>query len=241
MMLDTAILLQARTGSKRLPGKVLREIKGKPLLSWQVESLKSLEIPIVIATSNRLEDAAIVSVARILQVDYFCGSELDVFSRFSGAVNEFPAERYIRVTGDCPLISPSIIRKLQRFHGLVQSDYASNTLIRSFPDGEDAEIFTRNAFQILDKMAKSSYQTEHPTAGFYQNIGQFDCQNIHEPREMGHWRWTIDYESDFLWLERLLLAMDAERIPEYENIINFIDEHQEFLRTERDVLGVNQV
>jgi spore coat polysaccharide biosynthesis protein SpsF len=234
-MLDTVIFIQARMGSSRLPGKVLKEVMGKPMLAWQIESLKSLEMPIVVTTSSMEKDNEIVSIAKSLEVNFFRGSERDVFSRFSKALYEYPATKYIRITGDCPLVSPSIILKLKQFQDIVQSDYASNTMVRSFPIGEDVEIFTRSAFQVLENINKSSYQIEHPTAGFYQNIYQFKCQNIYEPRELGHWRWTIDYESDFVWFQRIIVEMGVKSIPEYEELIQFISKYREFLRTERDV------
>lgn len=240
-MNDIKLILQARMGSTRLPGKVFMELLGKPLLFWQIESLKKLNFPVIVATSDRRKDDCIEELA--LQQGVFCvrGSEENVFERFQRVAEYYPAKSYVRTTGDCPLISPVVISKVINLHLQSSADYTSNTIVRSFPDGLDVEVFTDQAFANLKKMELTDYQKEHVTPGFYENPNHFKLINLLEERNLGHWRWTIDVPSDFTWLKSMLNSMGATEIPEYEQIFQFITKNPEFLRLQRDLGDVQQI
>lgn len=225
-------------GSKRLPGKVMKNLLGMPMIMWQINSLKKLGLPIIIATTtNRLDDVIHTWAAneKLLCVR---DSEENVFNRFRKVIQMYPAKNYIRVTGDCPLISPFVTRKLLNTHTNIQADYSSNTLLRSFPDGLDVEVFTHEAFLKLQEMSLTKYQTEHVTAAFYQHPEMFSVANLLEERNLGNWRWTIDFQSDFTWLEGILGAMTVSEVPEYEKILEFIVNYPAFKRTQEDVIYV---
>lgn len=225
-------------GSKRLPGKVLMNLLGKPMLAWQINSLKKLEIPLIVATTVKSEDDCIEDLAIKSGLQCIRGSEHDVFERFAGVRAEYPMDNYVRITGDCPLLSPIVLKEVLEMHERSGSDYSSNTLIRSFPDGLDVEIFTDTAFHRLMNMELSEYQREHVTPGFYQNPQIFKLVNLLEERNLGHWRWTVDDITDFKWLERLLLSMDAVEIPEYDDIFKFIVNSPKHIRTQSDIQNV---
>lgn len=233
-MNEFQIILQARMGSRRLPGKVLMDLLNKPMLSWQIESLKKLKIPIVVASSSSDIDDPIEQLTTNLGVFCFRGSEDDVYSRFKAAIEVYPATNILRVTGDCPLVSPAVITKLLHLHIESKSDYSSNFLVRSFPDGLDVEVFTHQAFERLDGIELTDYQREHVTPAFYQYSELFTTINLLEERNLGNWRWTIDYPSDFAWLEAMLSTMQVNQIPEYEEILNFLEKNNSFKRVQRD-------
>jgi spore coat polysaccharide biosynthesis protein SpsF len=235
------LILQARMGSTRLPGKVLKNLLGKPMIAWQIESLKNLNLPIVIATTDKKQDDGIEEMAKQNGVLLVRGSEDNVFDRFKNVSEKFPAKNYVRITGDCPLISPLVIREVLSLHIQSNSDYSSNTLIRSFPDGLDTEVFTSDAFLKLNEMRLTKYQQEHVTAGFYQNPKKFSLTNLSEMRDLGDWRWTIDYPSDFGWLESMLTSMRVLKMPEYEETYSFIKNNPKFLRLQRDVINVPEI
>lgn len=240
-MEEFVLILQARMGSTRLPGKVLKNLLGKPMITWQIESLKNLNFPIVIATTHKQQDDGLVEMAKQQGVLLIRGSEDNVFDRFKNVSQKFPAKNYVRITGDCPLISPLVIREVLNLHIQSNSDYTSNTLIRSFPDGLDTEVFTSDAFSKLNEMRLTKYQREHVTAGFYQNPKEFSLINLLEMRNLGDWRWTIDYPSDFSWLESMLTTMGALRMPEYEKTYGFIKNNPKFLRLQKDVKNVLEI
>ena len=233
-MRDFQIILQARANSTRLPGKVLKDLRGKPMLKWQIESLKKLQIPTVVATTSNSQDDAIEELATSLGLLCVRGPEHNVYERFRLATRLFPANNYIRLTGDCPLISPKVTQRLIELHTNSGADYSSNFLIRSFPDGLDVEAFSQQAFNKLGGMTLTEYQKEHVTPGFYQNPEIFNIINLLEERNLGDWRWTIDFESDFTWLEGMLKAMKATEAPEYEDIMNFVNDNPTFMRTQKD-------
>lgn len=225
-------------GSRRLPGKVFMNLLGKPMLAWQLNSLKKLDIPIIVATTNKLDDDCIEDLAIRNGLQCIRGSEHDVFERFVSVRADFPMDNYVRITGDCPLISPIVLREVVEMHKRSGSDYSSNTLVRSFPDGLDVEIFTDNAFFRLMNMELCEYQREHVTPGFYQNPQTFKLINLLEERNLGHLRWTIDIISDFKWLESLLFSMNAVEIPEYEDILDFIVNNPKYNRIQSDIQNV---
>ncbi len=234
-MIEFQIILQARMGSTRLPGKVMLDLLEKPMLLWQVESLRSLSVPIVIATTLNERDDCIEDFARKYDLLFIRGSENNVYERFKKVQEKFPAKNHIRITGDCPLVSPKIISQIMLLHEATHADYSSNTLVRSFPDGLDVEVFSQQAFSRLESMKLTDYQMEHVLPGIYQNPREFQLTNLLEERNLGHWRWTIDYSSDFVWLQSILMAMKATEIPEYEDILNFISEYPVFMRIQKDV------
>jgi spore coat polysaccharide biosynthesis protein SpsF len=204
------------------------------MLKWQIESLKKLQIPTVVATTSNSQDDAIEELALSLGLLCVRGPEQNVYERFKLVTRLFPAKNHIRVTGDCPLISPKVTEEVIELHTKSGADYSSNFLIRSFPDGLDVEVFSQQAFNKLEGMTLTEYQKEHVTPAFYQNPETFNIINLLEERNLGDWRWTIDFESDFAWLEGMLKAMKAIEAPEYEEIKNFVNDNPSFLRTQKD-------
>lgn len=216
----------------------MRDLLGKPMLQWQIDSLIDVCDNLVIATTTKEQDSQIADLARKKGIACVRGSEHDVLSRFKLAIDSYPALNYVRVTADCPLVSPKIIRELITLHESTNSDYTSNTLKRSFPDGLDAEVFSKYAFYRLCGLELSASQREHVTPGFYENPDKFKLGSLIESRNLGEMRWTIDYESDFVWLETILRAMNAAEIPGYEETLEFIERHPWFMRTQQDLENV---
>lgn len=229
------IILQARMGSNRFPGKIMKLLGDKPVLIFQIEKLKKLNIPIVLATSTSNLDDLLTTVAQDCGIEIFRGSELDVFKRFCGVVKMFDSENYIRITADCPFLSINVINSVINRHETAFSDYTSNTLLRTFPKGLDVEIFTKNAFLKLMARTLTNYQKEHVTAGFYQNMNLFRCANIVDEAKIGDWRWTLDYESDLIWMNQILSKFPKNIELDYENLVKFLNAHPSLIRRQSDV------
>lgn len=210
-LLRVAVIVQARMGSSRLPGKSLIEVRGTPLLFYLVERLKRCRNvhEIVIATTTESQDQVLVDYATSLGVKVVCGDGENVLSRYGLAANSIDCDLIIRVTGDCPLMDPQVIDNMVDAFLLKKDrlDYLSNTLKRTFPRGLDVEIFTKAALEIALKEAKTMAEKEHVTPYFYQHPEKFRLENyLYENDESRH-RWTVDTKEDFELIKRMLDAL----------------------------------
>ena len=137
-------IIQARIGSTRLPRKVLMELEGKTVLERVVERVKYSKLikDVVVATTILKDDLEIVKLCSNIGISVYCGSEENVLDRYYQTARLFKAEHIVRITSDCPLIDPKIIDEVINLHQRKKSDYTSNTIKKTYPDGQDVEIFT---------------------------------------------------------------------------------------------------
>ena len=156
-------IVQARLSSKRLPNKVLLKVCGKPLIEYLFDRLKKVRKidKIILATSNSPKDDELIKFSNNLNIETFRGSEKDVLERFYKAAKYFKADKILRITGDCPLISPKIINKLIKYFSMINIDYAYTS--ERFAEGLDCEIFTYNALKKTYLSAKKQSEREHIT------------------------------------------------------------------------------
>ena len=134
--MNTVAIIQARISSTRLPGKVLKKIEGKTILEHvinRVKTAKKLD-DVIVATTVKKEDLEIVKLCANLGISVFCGSEDDVLDRYYQSARLFKAEHIVRITSDCPLIDPQVVDKVIELYFQKKADYASNTIIETFPD-----------------------------------------------------------------------------------------------------------
>jgi spore coat polysaccharide biosynthesis protein SpsF len=192
-------IIQARMGSTRLPGKVLVDVRGQPMLSYvvgRVRAAKTLD-EVVVATTTKPADDVIVAFCRERGVEYFRGSEEDVLDRYYQAAREHAADAVVRITSDCPLIDPQIVDKTVRaFLAGVTPDYASNTLVRTYPRGLDTEVMTFAALEVAWREARQPYQRTHVTPYIYENPGRFRILTVTGDRDYSAYRWTVDTPED---------------------------------------------
>lgn len=208
------IISQARMTSTRLPGKVLKEVLGKPLLSYQIERLKraALADEVVIATSENKSDDAIVELCERMGVQYNRGSEHDVLERYYETARKYKADAVVRVTADSPLIDP---REIDRVIGYYlenrdQYDYVSNVIERTFPRGMDTEIFSMQALETAFKQAKDQSEREHVTLHIYKNSQRFRLANVSNSIDLSFLRWTVDEPDDFKLIKIILEVIYPE-------------------------------
>jgi spore coat polysaccharide biosynthesis protein SpsF len=192
-------IIQARMGSTRLPGKVLAEIEGRPML-WHVlqrtQAADSLD-EVVVATTTEPADDLIVSLCRESGTVCFRGSEKDVLDRYYQAARLHRAPVIVRITSDCPLIDPEIVDKTVRQFMVEQPDYASNCLVRTYPRGLDTEVFTFRALEVAWNEAGQSYERAHVTPYLYQNPERFKVLSVMGNKDYSFYRWTVDTPEDF--------------------------------------------
>jgi len=223
-------IIQARVGSTRLPGKVLKKIEGRTVLEHvinRVQAAKKID-DIVIATTVKKKDLEIVQLCAKLGISIFCGSEDDVLDRYYQTARLFKAEHIVRITSDCPLIDPMVIDEVIELYFQKKADYASNTMIKTFPDGLDTEVFSFKTLKIAWKNAKLSSEREHVTPYIWKNPNIFKIVNLKCEYNLNDKRWTIDEAEDFefikiiyknLYLEDSLFGM--------RKILDFLKTHPE--------------
>ena len=193
----TVVIIQARMSSSRLPGKVLADIAGMPSIVFMVERVRRAKASdqIVVATSLDASDDPLASALRDHGVACIRGSLDDVLERFALAAEITGADRIIRLTGDCPLIDPSVIDAVAGLVG-ANCDYASNVDPPTFPDGLDVEAFTRAALGAARDRARQGSDREHVTPWMRRAESGLRCKVFRAPTDLSALRWTVDYPDD---------------------------------------------
>jgi spore coat polysaccharide biosynthesis protein SpsF len=200
-MSKVVAIIQARTGSTRLPGKVLMDLCGKTVLGHVISRVKkSREIDeIVIATTNLEKDDAVVEEAKKYRVKYFRGSEDDVLSRYYLAGKKNCADIVVRITSDCPLIDPVIVDEIVEFYKENSYDLVTNAGTdlnqRTYPRGLDTEVFSYSVLEEAFNLATEKHQREHVTPYIYEN--SYNIFYYKNAIDYSRYRWTLDTREDF--------------------------------------------
>jgi spore coat polysaccharide biosynthesis protein SpsF len=191
-------IIQARMGSTRLPGKVLKDLGGETVLGRVVNRSRraTLVDEVVVATTVQAADDVIVRECERLSVACFRGDEADVLDRYYRAAQKFSADAIARITSDCPLIDPELIDAT--VHGFLtqEPDYATNALVVTYPRGLDVEVFTADALARTWDAAKEGYQRTHVTPYMYENPELFRVVSLSAENDYSKYRWTLDTEED---------------------------------------------
>ncbi len=216
------IISQARLGSTRLPGKILKKVASKTLFEYHLDRLKSSNLPIIVATTVLPGDDAISAQCKNWGVPVVRGSEADVLSRYHDAVLAQNLDVAIRVTSDCPLIDGELIAKaLKEYLDLPESlqerVYFSNTIDRTYARGFDFEIFSGSLLKEAFLNDQTQAGREHVTPYFYLGTRpDIKIIQIRQPHNHSHLRVTVDEQNDFDLIERLILDHDAFRLNHVE-------------------------
>ena len=213
MTSEVLAVIQARMSSTRLPGKVLMEILGKPMLALHIERIqRSIEINrLVVATSIGEEDNPIEILCRKIGVPCFRGSLDDVLDRFFQAAKTYQPKHVVRLTGDCPLADPEIIDRVIKLHLKHGYDYTSNTLPPTWPDGMDVEIFRFSCLKEAAKGAKLPSEREHVTPFIQNRPQQYALGNLANRRDLSDHRLTVDEIFDFDKIKRIYAILYPQK------------------------------
>lgn len=217
-------IIQARMGSSRFPGKVLKDIDGQTMLErviGRVRRAKKIS-RIVVATTTLSEDKMIVKECQKLGVDYFPGSELDVLDRFYQTWRAFGGNSVVRITSDCPLIAPEIIDQVISEFELHDVDYASNALESHGIRGFDVEVMTTSALETAWREADQPHCRVHVTPYIYQNPDRFHLLEI--PLGLGNHRFrlTVDTSEDMLLIRSIYAHFHGRNIVSARDVIDFL-------------------
>ncbi len=246
--MNIVTIVQARTGSTRLPGKVLMPLAGKPLLQRQLERIMaaSTAMSVIVATTTDPSDDPIRSLCAELGVRCYSGHPTDLLDRHYRAAVAEKAESIVKIPSDCPLIDPGVIDKvlgewMDRHEDL---DYLSNLHPASYPDGNDVEVFTRAVLEIAWQEARTGFEREHTTPFIWERRDRFRIANVAwesgKNYSMTH-RWTIDYPEDYRFIQAVYDALwnPAHPIFSMDDILDLLREKPELPTINQQYTGVN--
>ncbi len=222
-------IIQARLGATRLPGKVLLELNGRPILEWVAKRvLKAKTIDkLVVATSTEKTDDPLEEFCRTKGWNCFRGSENNVLDRYYQCLQHYQDCRtVIRITADCPLIDPEVIDQTVELFFQEGCDYASNVEPLSFPDGFDVEVFSAEVLKKVWESAQDDYSREHVTSYIKDNRQRFKISGLVNDQDLSDLRLTIDYQEDFLFLSKLLEFLPKDF--RLQDIFRVLATHSEF-------------
>jgi spore coat polysaccharide biosynthesis protein SpsF len=203
-------VLQARMSSRRLPGKVLAPVLGQPMIQRQIERIRrSTELDkLVVATSDGRDDDAIAALCDAIGQPCFRGPLDDVLGRFVGALDSYgPADHVVRLTADCPLIDWTIIDRCVREHIATASDYTSNAIVRTFPDGLDVEVIRSAALRAAEAEAQDRESREHVTPFIYSRPDRFKIIHVTHHEDLAALRWTVDRPDDLAFVREVYASL----------------------------------
>ncbi len=243
MEVKTVLITQARTGSTRLPGKVLMEINQTALLKIHLDRLKKSKYvdKIIVATTKCDEDNIIEKLVTEWGYEVYRGSENDVLDRFYQAVKGINPLWVVRVTSDCPLIDPLLVDDVVACAQNNNIDYCSNTLVENFPDGQDVEVFKFTALEYVWKNAVKNSDREHVTPlirelSNYNGNNLFSAINFDNKGDYSQIRMTVDEKSDF---ELIKIVIEKQGVDKsWEEYVEFIVSNK--LNTINDTIVRNE-
>ncbi len=201
------ILVQARTGSKRLKNKILLKIQGKTILEILISRLKKCKKiqNLIIVTTKKSRDDIIIKICKKNKIDYFRGSENNLINRYYKCAKYFKVDNIIRITSDCVLIDPKIIDKLYTVFKKKKFDYISNTTPpnkSTFPDGTDVEIFSFKVLKKLNQVCRSKNDKEHLTDYIWRE-GKFNTYTLKNKSDQSKYKYSLDYKSDYNSIKKI--------------------------------------
>lgn len=232
-------IIQARMGSSRLPGKVLAEIHGMPMIAWVVERARKAKLvnAVVVATTVDASDDALAVLCEARGYPCVRGRAADVLYRYMQAAEMYQADIVVRITGDCPLIDPEVIDTT--IQALLDSDptaiYASNRVERTYPIGLDVEVMTFDALKMADLEAKEPYHREHVTPYFYEVTDRFPIVSVHAHDEYGNYRWTVDTPEDMRFVREIFSRLKDMNNFSWIDVLDILESEPELMEINHNV------
>lgn len=228
--MKTLAIIQARTGSTRLPGKSMLDILGKPMLERVIDRVSKSKLidEVMVATTLNKGDLEIVKICTLKNVRVFCGSQDDVLDRFYQVIKIIKPENVVRITADCPLIDYKIVDTVISHHLKSGADYTSNVLKETFPDGEDVEVFKASALVEAAKEATLLSEREHVTLYIRNNSGKYKLESVENNADLSDKRWTVDNLEDFKFVTKIYeQLMPKNEYCDMRDILEFLETNKQ--------------
>ncbi len=202
-------LLQARTSSTRLPGKVLADVVGAPMIVRQIERIRLARMldHLIVATSVDPSDDKLADIVAAQGVQVVRGKLDDVLDRFAVALRTVNAQHVVRLTGDCPLVDPDVVDVIVGHHLVSRADITTNAFEPTFPDGLDVEVVRADVLLTAAQEAQKKYEREHVTPFIYERPQRFRIVHYRAPVDLSGLRWTVDEPEDLVFVREVFAAL----------------------------------
>jgi len=227
------VILEARMGSSRLPGKTLKKINGEPLIKRVIDRINCSKIidKIILATTTNSKDDILVDYAKEINIDVFRGSEDNVLERVVKAAESFSVEHIVELHGDNPFLDPEIIDLSINKYELTKCDYISNTINKTFPMGLRVQVFATKLLRKVYDTINDPAVNEHVSLYFFENPDIYHIENLTAPSEINRpeIRLTVDTLKDFEFVSKIYSKiLDKNLYPDFTtmDVLNIIDQEQ---------------
>lgn len=237
-MTKVIALIQARTGARRLPNKVLLKLGDKTVLEQVVGRVRRAGRidDLAVVTTVAVDDLKIVELCSTNGIRVLCGSENDVLDRFYQAARLLKAEHIVRITADCPLMDPSVIDQVIDAYFDSGADYCSNVLTQTFPDGLDIEVFSFAALKKAWEKATMTSEREHVTPYIRNHKRMFKTVSLEHPRNLGVHRWTLDEARDYEFIRKIFDGLyDGNPYFGMDDILKYIESNPKLKAINADI------
>ena len=238
--MKTVAIIEARMTSTRLPGKIMFPILGRPMLELLIERLMRAKLldQIVVATTKNSSDDILEQLSHRIGVECFRGSEDDVLDRVLRAAHANETDVIVEITGDCPMIDPTILDQMIRIYQEKNVDYVSNTLKTTYPNGMDIQIFSTKVLEKVARLTQDPIDHEHVSLYIYEHPDIFSILNVENDLPEKYWdiRLTVDTEEDF----QLIKAIYELLYPQNSaftlwDILDLMEKRRDLLELNRNI------
>ncbi len=235
------VIVQARMGSTRLPGKVMLPLAGEPLLCRMLQRVRAATVPfdLLVATSNLAEDQPVRDACRSMDVRCFSGNPTDLLDRHYRAAREMHPDFVVKIPSDCPLIDPGVIDRVLSYalESAGRYDFVSNLHPPSYPDGNDVEVMPVDVLHTAWHEAKRPFEREHTTPFIWDQPSRFRIGNVLWETGFDYsktHRWTIDYPEDYQFIKTVYNELWSSARPVF-SLRDILD----LLRQRPDIISLN--
>jgi spore coat polysaccharide biosynthesis protein SpsF (cytidylyltransferase family) len=219
--------IQARMASSRLPRKVIEPIEGRPMISIIVDSLNSSQLITknIVLTSNEKTDDSFADLLKSKNIAFLRASQEDVLERYYLAAKKENADLIVRITGDCPLVDPSIVDEVIYQAIEHSADYCSNVGDRTFPRGYDVEVFT---FTVLEKMyneVTDPIEREYVTIHIRKNPNLYKIHNVSSKYNHSEWRVCVDTHEDLKLIKEIFNHYKNKKQISFNDVVTLFNKY----------------
>ncbi len=242
------VIVQARTGSTRLPGKVLLPLAGEPLLLRMVERVTAARTPLtlIVATTTEAADDPVSNLCRGRNIRCYRGHPTDLLDRHYRAADLEGADLVVKIPSDCPLIDPDVVDGVLEYAIRREGtyDFVSNLHPATYPDGNDVEVIPFRILETAWREADRDYEREHTTPYIWEQPDRFRIANVEWETgldySMTH-RWTIDYPEDYAFIRSVYDALWTPERPVFslDDILTLLTRKPDLARLNAQYAGVN--
>ena len=239
-----AIVIQIRNGSIRLPGKALMNYKNKTLIEIMLRRLLTVykNNQIYLITTKLKQDDILIEICKKFKIETFRGFKNNVIKRYIETASLYKIDNIVRITGDCPLVDPRLIKKMLSYFFMKKLDYYSNCypyVDRFFPVGSDVEIFKTGVLKHIYKSKPSTYEKEHVTTKILKYYKQFKCEIYKTKKNYSKIRYTLDYYRDYEVIIKIFDHLEKNKLFGYYNeVINFLIKNPKLINYNKKFVSI---